>query len=189
MIVYPVIPSEVDATEVEQPTALQTSTDEFKINTLFERYSSFYRLCRAVAFLQRFIAYRINKSKQGRLTAVDVKRAETTIIRCEQKTAFQTELKSLQSKNQVSRTSNVFKLEPWIDKEELIRVSARSDRHNRQILLPPKHHVTLLIVREYHEITFHVGCEHILAALREYYWIPSAQQLIKKIQRNCKRCI
>ena len=175
LIVYQVIPYEVDATEIEQPTALQTSTDEFKINILFERYSSFYRLCRAVAFLQRFIAYKRNKSKQGRLTAVDVKRAETTIIRCEQKAAFQTELKSLQSKKQVARTSNVFKLEPWIDKEGLIRVSARSEQHNRQILLPPKNHVTLLIVREFHETSFHVGCEHILAALREYYSIPSAR--------------
>ena len=56
------------------------------------------------------------------------------------------------------------------------------------ILLNPKHHLTLLIVRDCHQATKHGGVKETLAHLRSSYWIVRGRNYIKKLIHRCAVC-
>ena len=56
------------------------------------------------------------------------------------------------------------------------------------MILPNNDHVSTLIIRHYHEILGHAGCEHVLSFVRQSYWIPGARILTRRILRNCLTC-
>jgi hypothetical protein len=176
--------------DLEEPTNLQaTNKDQPKCEQLIHRYSSFYRLSRAVAFLRRFIDYVKGSRMKSKITVEEIDAAKIAIIRSVQQTTYHAEIEALQKGKFISKSSAVFKLEPWIDENGMLRVSARSAKHVKQLLLPAKHHLTKLIVRDYHEQSKHSGCEYVLSQLRQMFWIPSARNMIKAVQRSCKICI
>jgi hypothetical protein len=190
-IIYP-SPEKADElqNELEDQNIFQaTEPDQTKCEELIHRYSSFYRLSRAVAFLRRFIDYVRGSGMKSKISVDEIESARNAIVRLVQKSKYHDEITSLQEGKAISKSSPIFKLEPWIDKEGIVRVSARSAKHVKQILLPATHHVTKLIAREYHERSMHSGCEYVLSQIRQMYWIPSARQCIKAIQRNCKTCL
>lgn len=86
---------------------------------------------------------------------------------------------TLQLGQQVLRPCLVFRLEPYLDEEELIRVGGRLrkaavnlDARN-PYLLPKDHVFTALLVCYLHKTwAGHMGREHMIASLHERYWIP-----------------
>ena len=164
--------------------------------TMFSRYSSWYRLKRGVAWLQRFVLYLNNKKKITRtdLTLDDLKRAEESIFRFDQKVCFGKEYNDILYYNRVPKSSHLYKLEPYADSEDLLRVGVRlthapiSDEAKNQLLMSSRSHIALLIVRDAHEKAKHSGTEYVLAILREKYWIVGARSLIKSFINRCVVC-
>ncbi|XP_062542481.1 uncharacterized protein LOC134210452 [Armigeres subalbatus] len=82
----------------------------------------------------------------------------------------------------------------FVDKDGIIRVGGRLKYSSipydgkHQILLPEKHHVTEILVRQLHIDNFHVGQRGLLAILRERYWPIKARLLIKRIVSKCYVC-
>ena len=187
-IKYPACPAEAPLEEIEAPKAMKATEETSKTDELLNRYSSFYRLKRALVLLRRFIQHRRGLRSTYPLTVEELKSAEISIIRYVQQKAYPSEFDNLRKGKQAGRNSTLMKLEPWVDNDGLMRVSARSERHKQQILLPPKHFVSKLIVKDYHDKTGHAGCEYVLCNIRERFWIPSGRHTIKGIQRNCKIC-
>jgi hypothetical protein len=76
----------------------------------------------------------------------------------------------------------------------LLRVGGRIGNSNfsydkkHQILLPSKHYVTRLLIKQYHEQQLHGGQQLTLAALRQKYWPVAAQSLVRKIIFECVKC-
>lgn len=58
-----------------------------------------------------------------------------------------------------------------------------SEKH--LILLPPKHHVTQIIVREK---SMHRGTQGILNALRSKFWLINGRNSVKSVIHKCVRC-
>lgn len=56
------------------------------------------------------------------------------------------------------------------------------------ILLNPKHPITELIIKHFHEINCHIGNETIISNLRNLYWITGCRNAVKRIAYNCQQC-
>ena len=54
------------------------------------------------------------------------------------------------------------------------------------IILPRDHHVSRMIVQEYHENT-HLGVEWVLSRIRCKFWIVNARNMVKRACVTCKR--
>lgn len=58
----------------------------------------------------------------------------------------------------------------------------------RPIILPDKHHVTRIIIREQHVCVGHMGIEATLANIRQKYWVIKGRQAVKAVLRDCMFC-
>lgn len=99
----------------------------------------------------------------GTLTVEELQYAELVISRMIQEESFSAELCALKRDNQVSKNSLAAALNPFIDSKGIIKVEDRlqhselSDCQKYPILLPARHHVTEIILRQKHEKLFHCG--------------------------------
>ena len=58
----------------------------------------------------------------------------------------------------------------------------------RPFILPRRHHLTKLIIRENHEGVYHSGVRATLAQLRSKYWVPKGRQEVKRVLSECVTC-
>ena len=56
------------------------------------------------------------------------------------------------------------------------------------ILLPRKHPITSLIVKQAHQRVLHNGAKETLAETRSKYWIPKGRSLTRKVIHDCVTC-
>ena len=58
-----------------------------------------------------------------------------------------------------------------------------------QIILPRKHHVTKLIVKQYHEEGNHAtGTNQTIAALSTRFWLIAGHEEIREWEKDCNEC-
>jgi hypothetical protein len=88
------------------------------------------------------------------------------------------------------------KLDPFIDKDSIIRVGGRMKKSNlpmgqkHPILLPRHSHVTYLIVEHYHRVNAHPGRGMTLDSIRKAgYWIVGARSVVTSNIMKCVSCI
>ncbi|XP_037784696.1 uncharacterized protein LOC119580669 [Penaeus monodon] len=166
------------------------------VDPLFERYSSWYKLQRIVAWLRRFCsACRKKCSHQdSNLSVMEIQAARMVIIRQVQTTCFAEELDILKRRKNL-KASRLYRLEPHLDDQGMLRVGGRrvdeyiDQNSKRPLILPKDHPVTALIVQDIHVFhARHSGREHTLAELRRKYWIVAGRPLVDRILRNCFTC-
>lgn len=58
----------------------------------------------------------------------------------------------------------------------------------QQVILPKNSHLTNLLLRSIHHSTAHAGRNHMLAQLRQKFWIPGASGAIWRILHQCVTC-
>ena len=98
-----------------------------------------------------------------------------------------------QRKGLIKRDSPLINLSPVIQ-EELLKVGGRlqnapiSENAKHQIILPKNHHVSMLLIRHTHQKVGHQGQNHVLAELRQKYWIIKAGVMVRSILRRCVVC-
>ena len=166
-----------DDSEVKREAAINTTALDTgpKLEDLINHYSDWYRLQRAIAWLQRFVKYCERRKpdgdglKCGDLVVEEIQNATQAILKYVQKVHFQRELEDLKKGNSVMKKSRLAALNPVLT-DEIIRMSGRQI-HKAPIILPHSDHVTDLIIRQCHSKNGHVGLQHVLAELREKYWI------------------
>ena len=90
-------------------------------------------------------------------------------------------LKSLQSLN------------PFLA-EGVLRVGGRLQNSNlhleskHPIILPYRHPVTDLLIRDFHEREGHMGASQVLASINEKYWIIKGRSAVKGVIQSCLVC-
>ena len=183
-----------DDSEVKREAAINTTALDTgpKLEDLINHYSDWYRLQRAIAWLQRFVKY-CERRKQdgdglkcGDLVVEEIQNATQAILKYVQKVHFQRELEDLKKGNSVMKKSRLAALNPVLT-DEIIRMSGRQI-HKAPIILPHSDHVTDLIIRQCHSKNGHVGLQHVLAELREKYWILRGPSTVKKTIGKCMVC-
>ncbi len=191
-----------------------TSASESPLESLVKRYSSWWKLKRAVAWLLRYRTNLKKKAQQkagenasecdGRvanLTVAELQKAKRNIIRHVQSTSFPEVIKMLSSQPKQTRTdrgkvlkdSSLRKLNPELN-EDMLVVGGRlkqaeiNDEAKHQMILPYKHRVTDLVIEQCHIEVGHMGQESVLSALRERYWIIKGRSAVRKVITRCLEC-
>lgn len=128
------------------------------------------------------------------LTVEELSRAEMELIKYSQKQAYAEEIKVLQQgMSNVKRTSPIFKLDPFLQ-DGVLRVGGRLNRSampeeaKHPVFLSKQHRIAYLILHHAHLETGHGGRNHVLARLRQRYWIPRANAAVRTVISDCNHC-
>ena len=184
--------------EVRKDSAIYASQTD--CNQIFDRImkkrSSWFELKKDVGYILRMKFFL--KSKVNKLSLPDISRpftvaelaeAELHIIRYVQQEAFTQEMKTLSkgsADTTVQRSSALYRLEPVMHEDGLIRIGGRLPSH--PIVIPNQHDVTNLIIRHFHIMSGHCGKEHTLAQVRQLYWVIRGRSAVHRVLGNCARC-
>lgn len=166
--------------------------------SLFDRFSSFKKMLRVMAYCRRFITH--HKLAQGeyskRLNKWEIDEALITCLKVAQVTAFERDISEIKRVGQIkTKSSSILPLTPFLDGQNLLRVGGRlAHCHEEEImkhpiLLPHNSHLSKLIIANAHEKTYHGGPQLMLNFIRSAYWILGAKNLVKRHVRKCVKCI
>jgi hypothetical protein len=165
---------------------------------VLRRYSSFVKLTLVFAYVLRFIdnakAKRSETKRQGILTAQEIQNAKIQIFKLTQQEAFPVEIKCLQAKKPLPKSSKLISLNPFMDDHGVVRVGGRlsnapiSYAQKFPVVLPKDHHITELIIDQVHKQQLHAGPQATLAAIRQHYWPLSGRGIVRKRLNRCNRC-
>jgi hypothetical protein len=163
------------------------------VDCLFQRYSSWKRLCKAVCRIRQFVEYLRSKSKktrenkpiQSQVTVQELQAAEVAIIRCVQRKVFGIAKLGV-------KLPQLAKLYPALNEDGLLVVGGRLKNAvidgKHPVILPKGNHVTTLIVNHYHVLAGHGGVEITTAMSREKFWIITARRVVKQVIAKCAMC-
>lgn len=178
-------------------TALLGTTQQPQpdLMTLLERYSTFSRAQRVLAYVLRFIHNLRNtgKKKFGQLSVEELNNSTWHWIRSSQISDFFEELQHLSSK-QPSRLKRFTKLSPFLDDTGLIRVGGRLSNSNlsftakHPVLLAKNNRLSALICDYYHRLLLHAGPRTTQAFIQRHYWILSLRSLLRSRIHLCRPC-
>lgn len=155
-----------------------------------KKYSSHVKLVRIVAYCLRFLR---QSQRGGPLTAAELDRSETRILRMVQVAHF-TEIIETMKGDKRTNPGRIANLSPFLDNDGLIRLGGRlqnselSFQQKHPILLPRCHQLTDNIICEMHERHHHAGIKATLYNIRQKFWILDGHNQVRKIVRNCVRC-
>ncbi|XP_041973748.1 uncharacterized protein LOC121729336 isoform X1 [Aricia agestis] len=165
------------------------------ISNLIHKTSSYTKLIRIVAYIQRFIFNCKNKlRKSSYLTYKELQSSQNVILNIAQQEMFPEEYITLKAKQTLHKKNRLISLSPFIDSQNLIRVGGRLENSNydynikHPILLCSKHHLTKSIFEKEHKALFHGGPQLLLAQVRLNYWPLAGKNLAKHVVRSCVRC-
>lgn len=164
---------------------------------LINKYSSLQRLLRITAYLLRFIhnCRTVQKDRQySFLTTSEIADAMTIYVKEAQQEAFAEEIKTLENYQPISNKSKLASLHPFLNINGVLRVDGRLQHSNlsysskHQIILPPNHPFTTLLVRTKHIQLLHANFTLLSSTLLQDFWIIGQRNLIKQTIRKCIIC-
>ena len=122
----------------------------------------------------------------------ELRAAERLIISQVQADAYGLEVRHLLENRPLPKTSPIRVLSPFLS-DGLLLLGGRLGEHvgelpKNPIILPPKHPVTRLILKDLHERSKHAGPSHILMEARARYWIPQGRRTIMNLIHACGNC-
>ena len=151
------------------------------------KYSSWLKLLRVTAWVQRFIACMKSGRKTGELSMKEIQAAKMYWMK-----VCQSEAASALQKG--TKTDVAQQLGLFLDRHGLIRCSGKLDRSD--LPYETRHPIYLsrkdspdvcdLIVEDVHESIAHGGVEHTVSELRQIYWIPKCKSSVRQILRRCR---
>ena len=119
------------------------------------------------------------------ITVQELLEAEDIIVKCAQKEGLP----------DISSTSSYGKLDPFVDPKGVTRVGGRlklsslSDRSKHPAILPRDSHITLLVIRHFHNKVKHQGRGMTANEIRASgYWIMGASTAISSAISKCVEC-
>lgn len=186
-------PTHVYHTIKPKETQLKTCLVSKRLNSnIFERFSSYTKLINVLTYCYRWGLS--NKNKDCLIQVSERIETEIKILRIIQHEQFGESIKSLKE-GKLLKSSNLSALTPFLDEKGILRVGGRlinthlTRDQKHPILLPSKHHVTDLIIRETHLRSHHAGIQSTLFTLRQKFWLIDGKNQVRKIVRKCISCI
>ncbi|XP_047991945.1 uncharacterized protein LOC125230728 [Leguminivora glycinivorella] len=157
-----------------------------------ERFPSFLRFLRTTACVLKFI-------HKCRGIALDdyalMQKAKQLILRQAQEDSFASEIQAVRVEKELSRDSRLRNLSPYLDENNVLRVSGRIDavcdvslEAKRPIILDGRHPTTRLLVKHYHMKAAHGHQEAVVNDLKQEYWIIQLRPTVKNVASRCMLC-
>ncbi|XP_067941083.1 uncharacterized protein [Watersipora subatra] len=159
--------------------------------TLYQRLQQFSSWNKAIK-VTKFFLNRVAKLKG---TQLPINAPLLYIVKCIQAEHFP-EVQSLTKEQPLNPKSTVFNLNPFLDKNGVMRIGGRLNRstalsfpEKHPILLPKSGHFTRLLLQHLHEQVAHQGRCFTLAKMRSSgYWIIGARSIIASLIHQCVTC-
>ncbi|GAA6093826.1 uncharacterized protein LOC119223490 [Tachysurus ichikawai] len=184
-------PSELLIGDPEVKTIQVLATEAEDYNDILRRLSQF-SFWKVVSSIKRLGS----KPKQHHeyVTVKEREKAADEVIKIIQQKAFPKEIKMLQGKKELPKSSSLFRLDP-IWSEGLLRVGGRLKQSSlghkvkHPVILPNNSHITKLIVSHFHTKTCHQGQSQTLNELRANgFWVIGGRRLVSKLIYTCVFC-
>ena len=203
---FSLIEPEADNEIRPEVSTLATKVSEFMLSSQhFERCSSWQKLCQIIARLIHVAASFKSKADEARkkgwecfgetISISELSQAKVLIIRSVQHKAFKEEFKCLEDGQTWSKQNTLEKLNPFVDKDGLLRVGGRlslaelSEEEKHPLIIPRNHHIATLLVRYFHEKVAHQGRHFTEGAIRAAgYWIVGSKHLVSSVIHKCVTC-
>lgn len=189
-------------TELERKPLKVNISYFVNFSDILERFSSFPRALRVVAYIYRFFHHTHPKFRVGFcrestvISASEINSVKNVLIIVCQKAWYSREYHALSRKTQICSSSSLLSLNPFLDAKGVMRICGRlesapglsyDERH--PIILPYDCQFSRLLVQFVHHISLHGGNQLVLRLLRTSYWIPRVQSLIRTTIHKCKPCV
>lgn len=184
------------------------------LEKLVAKYSEFKRLVRTTAICLKFVE-NLRSTKAARITtlcltfinnirtrrqkpqliitAEDLRKAESHIVRLHQGREFPQEIHHLANNKPINKKSKILQLNPFLDSDGCLRVGGRLkesnlsyDRKHPIIIAPGS--IASLIIADTHQRALHGGLRLTMNLVRESYWIMKLRNQAKKHIVNCVKC-
>ncbi|VEN44957.1 unnamed protein product [Callosobruchus maculatus] len=192
---WPQLPFEkTEVPEIKKSLLTQNVTN-FAIP--YTRFSILNRLVRSFAYVLRFLSNsRLPEDKRhlSYLTVPELQMSLHTLLKYAQLESFSEDYSKLQKGKQLQNGSKLLSLNPFIDKNGLLRVGGRLENSEfsfdkkHPIIVDSHHHMTKLIFESEHKLLLHAGPQLLLNHIREKYWPIRGRNLARSVVRNCVRC-
>jgi hypothetical protein len=165
------------------------------------RFSSWSKLVGATAWVFRFL-HNVKGStdkRKGCLTFEEIDHSRQWWIQRIQKESFAVEMLICERGDEVSQSSSLRNLRPYLDQEGILRIRSRTspvrqgleaqsyEQHNL-IILPGSHPVVKLLIDFHHRKLGHQGTGSTLFDMRQTYWIVKGRNIVKQIIHSCIIC-
>lgn len=177
-----------------------TSTaDSVWFDELVSKYSSITKFQRTLAYILRFIS-NLKSDSTSRINGIHLTREELfhalyKACRQEQLKFYPGEMMQMTSKGEISKSSSLKSLSPFVDEFGLLRVGGRIENSEapfstkHPIILCSKSQLTKLILEDIHKRNKHAGPSLTLAISRQNYWIPSGRNIVRQMINKCVICV
>ena len=153
-------------------------------------------MCYVFVNILRLVKGRSNEKDMVRkeLMATEIDVAESIWVRSIQNLYFSPEIGYLSNKHEQSMPSRVGQFGLFIDEKGLLKCKGRINLANvptqskNPLLLPAKHPLTDLVVRDAHQRVKHNGIRDTLTTIRERFWILRGREVVTHVLRRCVVC-
>ncbi|XP_063831773.1 uncharacterized protein LOC135080978 [Ostrinia nubilalis] len=163
------------------------------IYQLLTKHNSFTKIVRILAWILR-LKSKNKQDKQNYLSISELNLSKSIIIKYIQKQEFTNEINNLELNNKVSTKSKLCELNPFLDKDGILRVGGRlrnaqiNHEMKHPVIIPKNSRLAELIIDESHKLVFHGGTRLTSALIRQKYWIIGGIRAVKKQLRQCVKC-
>lgn len=165
-----------------------------------KRFSSWFKAKRAVANCMLYQSKLDAKRRKldtfpNQLYVSHFQKAETVILKGLQQEHFAEEMHCLNKGKELKQTSTIYRLNPFIDENGILRVGGRlckshlPDVVKHPAIIPKKGHVTNLIINYFHEKCNHMGRGMTLNSLRQNgFWLIGGTSRVSSVIKDCIQC-
>ncbi|XP_055614826.1 uncharacterized protein LOC129761144 [Toxorhynchites rutilus septentrionalis] len=181
--------------ELKQNTILNTQV--LPPNSLFEQFSSYSALIRAVSYCFRFTHNTRNRGRRISsrvLSVAEMRKSKVAVVKLVQAEAFPEDRQRLKRGHTVSSKSPLRLLNPFLDNEGLVRVGGRLNLSDapydvkHQIVVPGFHPFTQLLLKHHHRKLVHGGITMTLSVVRDEFWPLNGRKAVRSAIRKCYEC-
>ena len=108
--------------------------------------------------------------------------------------SYQDDFSRLKRGKNLSPSSSLLTLSPFIGGDGLLRLGNRGKRAKLRFeslhppILPGRHPLARQIITAFHEELKHMGTELLIAYVQHYFWITGGREMAKGIRRDCITC-
>ncbi|XP_071991443.1 uncharacterized protein [Engystomops pustulosus] len=205
---YELVDADADAEIRPQVSTLHTITSESHLKSdRFKKFLTWKSLVRAITCLvhiahsYKSTASKIKDSCKGwhhcthAYSVSNLEQSKHAILRLVQQETYVKEIENIAKHKNISNVSPLWKLDPFMDNDGLLRVGGRlkeasldfAEKH--PIIIPAHHHIATLLVQHFHDQTKHQGRLLTEGALRVAgIWIVGGKRCVSKVIFNCVIC-
>ena len=181
----------------ENSTTMTATATTIATTFEWQRYSSFEKLLRVVAYMLRLQPKNeVYRTDTGSITdPIELENAQQRLFHVIQNESFSSEKRNLLRNSPLSSSSKILQFSPFIGPQGLLRATGRTKQlqtssfdAKHPILLDSTHHAVRLFLQHLHEKHCHQGVDYLRALVQQQFAIVRLRTTLRSIVLRCVTC-